>query len=312
MDLKEIENQIEQLRDQLAGLDKSDVKMKKLRESLATAIEEMKRDVYEELDAYDKVYLARHAKRPNTKFYIQHLFDDFLECHGDRLYGDDTAIIGGIAMLEGAPVTVIGHVKGSSTEENIKANFGMPHPEGYRKAMRLALQAEKFHRPIVSFIDTPGAYPGVGAEERGQSEAIARCLMTFMGLKVPVIAVVIGEGGSGGALAISGGNHLIMLEHSVYSVLSPEGFASILYKDASRAKEVASIMKLTADDLLTFNIIDGIIKEPLGGAHENPEAIIPILKATLIEKLAEFSKLTPHEISEHRYKKFQKIGSLNL
>ena len=311
MDLKEIESQIEQLREQLASLDENDVKMQKLRENLAHAIDEMKRDVYQELDAYDKVYLARHALRPNTKFYIKHLFDDFLACHGDRLYGDDAAIIGGIAMLGDTPVTVIGHVKGSTTEENIKANFGMPHPEGYRKAMRLALQAEKFNRPIITFIDTPGAYPGVGAEERGQSEAIARCLMTFMGLKVPVIAVVIGEGGSGGALAISGGNHLIMLEHSVYSVLSPEGFASILYKDASRAKEVASIMKLTADDLLNFGVIDQIIKEPLGGAHEHPEAIIPELKKILSFKLAEFATLNASEISEHRYQKFQKIGSLS-
>ena len=310
MALKEIENQIEQLREQLAGLDEQDAKMKKLRENLTTAIDDMKKDVYEELDAYDKVYLARHVLRPNTKFYIKHLFTDFIPCHGDRLYGDDGAIIGGVAMFDEMPVTVIGHVKGENTEENIQTNFGMPHPEGYRKAMRLALQAEKFNRPIITFIDTPGAYPGVGAEERGQSEAIARCIMTFMGLKVPVIAVVIGEGGSGGALAISGGNHLMMLEHSVYSVLSPEGFASILYKDASRAKEAAGIMKLTATDLLNLDIIDDIIKEPLGGAHENPAAMIPVLKEKIAGKLVELSNMSAEEIAQHRYEKFRAMGGV--
>jgi len=308
MDLKEIEEQIKQLRVQLDSLDAKDEKTQKLREHLGLAIDQMKQDTYETLDAYDKVYLARHANRPNTRFYIDQIFEDFLELHGDRLYSDDAAIIGGIAMLNKMPVTVIGHVKGSTTEENIKANFGMPHPEGYRKAMRLALAAEKFNRPIITFIDTPGAYPGIGAEERGQSEAIARCLMTFMGLKVPVIAVVIGEGGSGGALAISGGNSIIMLEHSVYSVLSPEGFASILYKDASRAKEAAKIMKLTSTDLLELGVIDEIIKEPLGGAHENPEAIIPNLKQMLEEKIAGFSQWEADAVSEHRYKKFRKIG----
>ncbi|MCL2559504.1 MAG: acetyl-CoA carboxylase carboxyltransferase subunit alpha [Turicibacter sp.] len=312
MDLKGIEQQIEQLREQLVGLDANDVRMKKLRENLTRAIEEMTSAVYEELDAYDKVYLARHAKRPNTKFYIKQLFDDFIEFHGDRLYGDDAAIVGGVALLGEVPVTVIGHVKGTTTEENIATNFGMPHPEGYRKAMRLALQAEKFGRPIITFIDTPGAYPGVGAEERGQSEAIARCLMSFMGLRVPVIAVVIGEGGSGGALAISAANHIVMLEHSVYSVLSPEGFASILYKDAGRAKEAAAIMKLTADDLLALGVIEQILKEPLGGAHENPEYLLPELKELLQTKLTELSQLSADEIAEHRYTKFQKIGSLGL
>ncbi|MCL1991131.1 MAG: acetyl-CoA carboxylase carboxyltransferase subunit alpha [Defluviitaleaceae bacterium] len=310
MDLKEIENQIEHLRNQLAGLDENDVKMQKLRQNLAKAIDEMKAEVYQNLDAYDKVYLARHPKRPNTKFYIEQLFDDFLAFHGDRLYGDDDAIIGGVAMLGDLPVTVIGHVKGTTLDENVKSNFGMPHPEGYRKAIRLALQAEKFGRPIVTFVDTPGAYPGVGAEERGQAEAIARCLMIFMGLKVPVITVVIGEGGSGGALAISGGNHLIMLEHSVYSVLSPEGFASILYKDATRAKEAAGIMKLTADDLLGFGIIDEIIKEPLSGAHEDPEWLIPALKEALTSRLSELMKLSAVEVTEQRYQKFQKMGGL--
>jgi acetyl-CoA carboxylase carboxyl transferase subunit alpha len=312
MDLKEIETQIDSLHGQLAGVDQASPKMKKLRTNLVRLIDGMKSEVYQDLEAYDKVYLARHHKRPNTKFYIKHLFNDFLELHGDRMAADDGAIIGGVALLDGLPVTVIGHVKGMTTEENIKSNFAMPHPEGYRKAMRLALQAEKFNRPIITFIDTPGAYPGVGAEERGQSEAIARCLMNFMGIKVPVIAVVIGEGGSGGALAISAANHIMMLEHSIYSVLSPEGFASILYKDSSRAKEVATMMKLTADDLLGFNVIEEIIKEPLGGAHENPAYLLPMIKESLHRSLAELSKLNAVDIVEHRYEKFQKIGSLRI
>ena len=312
MGLKEIENQIQQLREQLVGLDENDARMQTLRENLNKTIDEMASTVYEELDPYDKVYLARHSQRPNTPFYIQHLFDDFIELHGDRFYGDDQALMGGIGLLDGHPVTIIGHVKGKTTEENIATNFGMPHPEGYRKAIRLARQAEKFGRPIVTFIDTPGAYPGVGAEERGQSEAIASCLMTFMGLKVPVVAVVIGEGGSGGALAIGAANHVIMLEHSVYSVLSPEGFASILYKDSTRAKEAAALMKLTATDLLGLGVIDEVLSEPLGGAHENPTQLLPELKETLRQKLAELAQLGAEAISEHRYEKFQKMGSIGL
>jgi len=261
------------------------------------------------LTAYEKVKLARHQNRPNTKFFIDSLFDDFLELKGDRMNGDDNAIIGGIAELDGKNVTIIGHVKGCSIDENIKANFGMPHPEGYRKAIRLAQQAEKFNRPIITFVDTPGAYPGVKAEERGQSEAIARCIMTFMGLKVPVITVVIGEGGSGGALAISGANHIIMLENSVYSVLSPEGFASILYKDPSRAEEASEIMKLTAQDLFELEIIDEILEEPHGGAHNNPAYLLPELKNKLKQLLDGFSKFDSLEIVNHRYEKFRKIGS---
>ena len=312
MNLKEREAQIDTLKAQLAELDQTDPQMQNLQGNLLELIEGMKVEAYESLDAYDKVYLARHHLRPNTKFYIDHLFDDFLELHGDRMYADDGAIIGGVALFDGIPVTVIGHVKGTTVEENIKSNFAMPHPEGYRKAMRLALQAEKFKRPIITFIDTPGAFPGIGAEERGQSEAIARCLMTFMGLKVPVIAVVIGEGGSGGALAISAANYMIMLEHSVYSVLSPEGFASIVYKDASRAKEAAAIMKLTAADLLEFGVIDEIIKEPFGGAHEAPDYLVPELKKSLCEQLAKLMKLEANEVAEQRYEKFQRIGSFEL
>jgi len=312
MALQEVEQKISELKSQLASLDQRDVKMQKLREELSQTIATLQAELYEDLEPYDKVYLARHPNRPNIKFYIDHLFEDFLELQGDRMYANDAAIMGGVATFEGMPVTILGHVKGKSTEENIKTNFAMPHPEGYRKAIRLVKQAEKFGRPIITFIDTPGAYPGVGAEERGQSEAIARCLMTFMGLTVPVIAIVIGEGGSGGALALSGANYLVMLEHSVYSVLSPEGFASILYKDSTRAKEAAAIMKLTADDLLGFDVIDEIVKEPVGGAHENSEFMLETLQLIIKQQLAKFAQLTDDELAEHRYQKFQKIGSLGV
>ena len=312
MALQEVEQKILALKTQLAAMDQADPTMQRLREELSETITRMKAQLYTDLEAMDEVYLARHSNRPNTHYYIGQLFADFLELHGDRMYGDDGAIVGGVATFEGRPVTVMGHVKGKTTEEKIRTNFAMPHPEGYRKAMRLALSAEKFNRPIVTLIDTPGAYPGVGAEERGQSEAIARCLMTFMGLKVPVIAIVIGEGGSGGALAISGGNHLVMLEHSVYSVLSPEGFASILYKDATKAKEAASLMKLTSADLLTLGVIDEIVKEPVGGAHEDPSFVLQPLKAIIRTQLARFAQVPGAEIAQLRYEKFQKMGSISV
>jgi len=312
MTIQAIEEKIAELTAQLETLDQEDPKMQRLREELSEAIERMKVELYNDLDPMDEVYLARHQARPNVHFYIEGLFDDFLELHGDRTYGEDGAIIGGVATFNGQPVTVIGHVKGKSTEENIRRNFGMPHPEGYRKAMRLAKQAEKFNRPIVTFVDTPGAYPGIGAEERGQSEAIARCLMTFMNLTVPVIVVVMGEGGSGGALAISGGNHLIMLEHSVYSVLSPEGFASILYKDATKAKEAARLMKLTSRDLLQLGIVDEIVKEPGGGAHADPDFVLPALRKSIANQLLTFATLDGARVAQQRYDKFQQMGSLNV
>ena len=312
MAVQVVEEKIAELKTQLAALDQTDPAMEQLREALSETIVNLKAEGYADLEAIDEVYLARHPKRPNVHYYIERLFDDFLTLHGDRMYGDDEAIIGGVATFRGRPVTVLGHVKGKTTEENVRTNFAMPHPEGYRKAMRLAVQAEKFNRPIVTFIDTPGAYPGIGAEERGQSEAIARCLMTFMGLKVPVIAIVIGEGGSGGALAISGGNHLVMLAHSVYSVLSPEGFASILYKDGTKAKEAASLMKLTSTDLLDLGVIDQVVEEPVGGAHEAPEFVLEALTEIIHEQLAKLADLTGEEIAQLRYEKFQKIGSLGI
>ncbi|MCX7694288.1 MAG: acetyl-CoA carboxylase carboxyltransferase subunit alpha, partial [Caloramator sp.] len=237
-------------------------------EKMEIKLLELRNDLSSRLTPWDRVVLARMNDRPTSLDYIEMIFDDFIEFHGDRLYGDDPAIVGGIATLNGIPVTVIGEQKGRNTKENLYRNFGMPHPEGYRKALRLMKQAEKFKRPIITFIDTPGAYCGIGAEERGQAEAIARNLMEMSTIETLKIAIVIGEGSSGGALAISVADEIWMLENAVYSILSPEGFASILWKDASRAKEAADVMKMTAFDLKELGIISRIIKEPAGGAHK--------------------------------------------
>lgn len=267
----------------------------------------MSRELIRTTDAWGKVKIARDPGRPNAKFYINEIFDEFIELHGDRNFGDDNAIIGGIATLNNLSYTVVGICKGENTKENIKRNFGMPHPEGYRKALRLMKQAEKFKRPIVCFVDTPGAFCGIGAEERGQGQAIAQNLVEMMGLKVPVISIIIGEGGSGGALALAVADKVFMLEHSVYSVLSPEGFASILWKDASKAEEAANVMKITAQDLKSFNIIDKIIKEPRGGAHKNPTKIAQNIKKTIIESLSEMKGVSIEELLEKRYHKYRDI-----
>lgn len=248
--------------------------------------------------AWDRVKIARKAERPKALDYINELFTGFVEFHGDRKFGDDKAIIGGIAYFDETPVTVIGEQKGKNSKENLERNFGMPNPEGYRKALRLMKQAEKFKRPIITFVDTPGAYPGMGAEERGQGEAIARNIMEMFNLKVPIICVIIGEGSSGGALAIGVGDRIAMLENSVYSILSPEGFASILYKDANKAKEAAENMKITAEDLKKFGVIDEIIKEP---DETN------LLRKYIKKSLDELSKLSSNELLEKRYDKFRKI-----
>ena len=258
----------------------------------------------------DRVSLARHPMRPGTREYISHLFTDFFMQKGDRLCKEDESILGGLALYKGHPVTVIGQCKGKNLEENIKYNFGMPGPEGYRKVIRLAKQAEKFNRPIITFIDTPGAYPGLEAEERGQGEAIAKCLSTFCDLEVPVIAIVIGEGGSGGALALGVANTIIMLENSIFSVLSPEGFASILWKNVSRSDEACELMKLTARDLYNFKIIDHIVKEPAGGAHRNPEVIFKEIDNLLHKEICRLSSLSGGELADNRYKKFREMGNL--
>ena len=259
------------------------------------------------ITSWEKVQLARDLERPKALDYINNIFDDFIELHGDRNFADDKSIIGGIATLDGMPVTVIGEQKGKNAKENLERNFGMPNPEGYRKALRLMKQAEKFNRPIITFIDTPGAYPGLGAEERGQGEAIARNIMEMSNLKVPIICIVIGEGSSGGALAIGVGDKVIMLEHSIYSILSPEGFASILYKDASKAKEAAEDMKATAQDLKKFGIIDDIIKEPKEGIQNDFEKVVKETKKYLIKDIKDLQKLSKKELVKKRYEKFRSM-----
>ena len=264
-----------------------------------------------EITPQARVALARAPERPNIREYIDALFQDFFEIHGDRYYADDKPILCGMAFFEGRPVTVAGHLKGRSLEQNIACNFGMPNPEGYRKFQRAVLQAEKFGRPIITFIDTPGAYPGKQAEERGQGEAIARCLHILSNIKVPVLAIVTGEGGSGGALALGVADRIIMLENAVYSVLSPEGFASILWKEPSRSAEACEIMKLTAEDLLGFGIADRIVSEPKGGAGKKPKAVMESLRRVISEELSELCKLDTATLVGRRYEKYRKIGCLN-
>lgn len=262
-----------------------------------------------EKSPWDKLNIARDKNRPNARFYIENIFNDFIELHGDRSYKDDSAIIGGIASVNNINVTVIGINKGKDTGENIKNNFGMPHPEGYRKALRLMKQAEKFNRPIMCFVDTPGAFCGIEAEERGQGEAIAQNLLVMSKLKTPIISIIIGEGGSGGALALAVANKVYMLENSVYSILSPEGFASILWKDATRAKEASEVMKITAKDLKCFNIIDSIIEEPVGGAHEDPKFMCDKIKENILSDLEKLINTDLNEVVDMRYNKFRKIGN---
>lgn len=258
-----------------------------------------------DLTPADKLYLARSIKRPKIDDYINALFDDFFVQRGDFLSKEDKSILGGIAMFHGVPVTVLGHRKGRNINENMEFNFGMPEPEGYRKALRLMKQAEKFGRPIITFIDTPGAYPGLEAEEHGQANAIARNLAEMSSLKVPVIAIVTGEGSSGGALAIGVANSVYMLENAVYSVLSPEGFASILWKDSNRSAEACDLMKLTAQDLKHYGVIDGIVKEPLGGIQQNPNKVYREIDAILALELARYKKMSPNELAKNRYDKFR-------
>ena len=265
-----------------------------------------------ERTAAERVALARHPQRPNITDYIDGLFTDFFEQRGDRACREDAAILGGIALFHGRPVTVIGTRKGKDLEENLNCNFGMPGPEGYRKALRLMKQAEKFHRPVINFVDTGGAFCGVGAEERGQGEAIARNLFEMSRLTVPVIAVVTGEGNSGGALALAVANRVLMLENAVYSVLSPEGFAAILWKDASRSDEACGVMKLTAADLLELEVADRIIPEPEGGAHTNPAALFRTLDTALVKELNALGKLSGPALAAGRYKKFRAMGAKAL
>jgi acetyl-CoA carboxylase carboxyl transferase subunit alpha len=290
----------------------ADVDLSSEIEKLEERLARLEKDIYENMKPWDRVQIARHPNRPTTLDYISILFKDFFECHGDRTYGDDEAIVGGVTMYRGLPVTVIGHQRGKDTKENIRRNFGMPHPEGYRKALRLMYQAEKFRRPIICFIDTKGAYPGKAAEERGQSEAIAKNLFEMASLKVPIVCIVIGEGGSGGALALGVGNHIHMLENSTYSVISPEGAAAILWKDASLAKQAAETMKITAPDLKGLGIVDEIIPEVKGGAHRDVKQQAEEIDQILHRSLLELTKMSEEELINHRYNKFKAIGEFSF
>lgn len=275
---------------------------------LEAKAERLEKEIYGNLTTWQKVQIARLPSRPTTLHYIQTIFTDFLEFYGDRAYGDDPAIVGGIAKFDGLPVTVIGHERGTDTKDKIRRNFGLPHPEGYRKALRLMQQANKFQRPIICFIDTQGAHPGIEAEERGQSEAIARNLREMAGFRVPIICVVTGEGGSGGALAIGVGNRLLMLEHAYYSVISPEGAAAILWRDANEAQKAAEALKITAQDLYSLGIIDEIIPEPKGGAHKDPNEQSKRIKAAIKKHLDELRKYSPQDLIQDRYQKYAQIG----
>lgn len=277
--------------------------------NLERRVTELKKNIYSNLTPWQKVLLARHPDRPNSLDYINLIIEDFIELHGDRCYGDDPAVVGGIGWFQGGPVTVLGHLKGRDTKENVARNFGMPHPEGYRKSVRLMRQAEKFGRPVICFVDTPGAYCGMGAEERGQSEAIANCLSYSSMVKVPIVSIVIGEGGSGGALAFAAGDRILMQEHSIFSIISPEGYASILWKDSARCKEAAEIMKLTAQDVHALGIADEIIAEPLGGAHSSKEEAAKLIEEGIARHLREVQQLSTEEILAKRYEKILKIGT---
>jgi acetyl-CoA carboxylase carboxyl transferase subunit alpha len=268
--------------------------------------------IFSKLSSWQISQLARHPQRPYTLDYLRRVFTDFDELHGDRAYADDAAIVGGVARIDGRPVIVIGHQKGRDTKEKLARNFGMPRPEGYRKALRLMHMAEKFHLPVLTFIDTPGAYPGIGAEERGQSEAIARNLFVMAELKTPIICTVIGEGGSGGALAIGVGDRVLMLEYSTYSVISPEGCASILWKSADKAQDAAEALSITSSRLRELKLIDAIIDEPLGGAHRDIDLMAETLKRALLQQLDTLTSATPQQLLKARYKRLMGYGHVSV
>ena len=305
-DVQELEQQIDRLRElsERRGLRVDDeVRV------LETRLDELKNEQYRHLSALERVQLARHPKRPYTLDYVDLAFTDFIELHGDRAFRDDEAIVGGWARLDGEPVMLIGHQKGRDMKENLRRNFGMPHPEGYRKALRLMQMADKFGRPVVTLIDTPGAYPGIGAEERGQAEAIARNLREMARLSVPIVAVVIGEGGSGGALALGVADRVLMFENAVYSVISPEGCAAILWKNAGAKDKAAEAMKMTAADLIALGVVDGIIPEPRGGAHNDWDAAAQALREALFTNLRELGALDADALRTARWSKFESLGA---
>ncbi|MCE7871392.1 acetyl-CoA carboxylase carboxyltransferase subunit alpha [bacterium CPR1] len=303
--LLELENKIKELKEvNLTGrVDlSSEIRL------LERKAEQLKKSIYENLSAWDRVLIARHSVRPGTLDYIQALFTDFLELHGDRLYADDPAIVGGLARFEGRSCVVVGHQKGKGTKDNLARNFGMPNPEGFRKAGRLMSLAHRFRLPIFTFIDTPGAYPGIEAEERGQYEAIASNIALMTELGSPIVTLVIGEGGSGGALGIAVGDRVLILENSVYSVISPEGCATILWRDASKAEQAASWLGLTSDKLLRLGLVDEVLSEPLGGAHRETENVFATVRGALRRHLGELLLSTPAELVTSRYAKYRRMG----
>lgn len=288
------------------GLDLSE-EVKRLRERANN----LRCEIYANLNTKQILQIARHQNRPTARDYIEYIFDQFMELHGDRRFGDDKALIGGIGLIAGKPYTFLGHQKGKSTKENLRRNFAMAHPEGYRKALRLMKQAEKFDRPIITMINTPGAYPGIGAEERGQAEAIATNLMEMSSIKVPIVVVVTGEGGSGGALGIGLGDRILMMEYTYYSVSSPEACAAILWKDAEKSAEAAEALKITANALRELRLIDKIVTEPVGGAHKDPKKAALLLKNEIISNMKELSVLSRDELLEQRYKKYRNMGEFS-
>lgn len=301
----ELERKIEELRNFTS---KEDIDFSGEIKKLEERLEKVKQEVFRNLTPWQRVQIARHPKRLYTLDYIDLMMTDFVELHGDRLYGDDKAMIAGFAKIDQKKVAVIGHQKGKDTKENLLRNFGSAHPEGYRKAMRVMELAEKFKLPVVVFIDTPGAYPGIGAEERGQAEAIAKNMFKMSALKTPIIVFVIGEGGSGGALGIGVGDRVYVLEYAYYSVISPEGCAAILWKERAKAPQAAECLKLTAKDLSDLGIIDGVIKEPLGGAHRDPQEMTENIKTVIKRDLGELSEKDTGKLILERYKKFRKMG----
>lgn len=303
--IAELEAKIDELR--FVG-DDSEININEEVARLKAKSESLTKGIFSKLTAWQIAQVARHPSRPHTLDYLETISPDFQELHGDRMFADDPAIVGGVGRIDGRSVMFIGHQKGRDTKERVRRNYGMPKPEGYRKAQRLMRLAEKFQLPVVTFIDTPGAYPGVGAEERGQSEAIAYCLYLMAGLETPIISVVIGEGGSGGALAIGVADRLLMLQYSIYSVISPEGCASILWKSAEKAEDAAEAMRITADSLKKFELVDEVLEEPLGGAHRNPDAMAEVIQNAIVRNLDELDKLSPEALLEQRQQRLAGFG----
>jgi len=309
-DLAELERPILELEAQIRALEMNPGKAKEM-EKLRKKADKLKAEVFASITDWQRTQLARHPRRPYTLDYIERICDRFEEVHGDRNFGDDAAIVCGMGWIGGKPVMVIGQQKGRDTKQKIQRNFGMPKPEGYRKALRFMKLAEKFHRPILCLIDTPGAYPGLDAEERGQAEAIARNLKEMAKLRVPVVSVVLGEGGSGGALALGVANRVLMLEYAIYSVITPEGCASILWKDAARAPAAAEALRLTAPNLLAQGLIDAVVAEPLGGAHSNWDKAAALLKTAVLNAFEGLAAMSPDELVDQRYQKFSAMGSFS-